>query len=358
MPLSERENYLRNATMTGPQWMPTEVAISGATWNQLREELEAVLARHPILFPDFVLGQRDYDNWDFGPAQRQGEVFTDSWGCQWQSTVDGLEGQVINAPLADWGALDNYQAPDPLVQDDRRPADWEKIRQSVAAAKKAGKPAVGGLAHGHLFMRLGYLRGFENLMIDMATDEPRLQRLIDMILQHSRVLIDQYLDVGVDVMSFPEDLGTQTASIMGPKAFEKWLAPTYRKLMAPCRGAGALVHMHSDGYIMDIMDEILACGVDIINPQDLVNGIDNLAEQVKGQVCINLDVDRQSIVPYGTRQDIHKLVEEEVRKLGSPQGGLELIVGIYPPTPPENIDALLDAFEEFRTYWFDGRTAA
>ena len=43
------------------------------------------------------------------------------------------------------------------------------------------------------------------------------------------------------------------------------------------------------------------------------------------------------------------------RKLGSPRGGLELIVGIYPPTPAENIDAVCEAFEGLRTYWWDGR---
>ena len=32
------------------------------------------------------------------------------------------------------------------------------------------------MPHGVLFLRLWYLRGFENLMLDMATDEPRLFR--------------------------------------------------------------------------------------------------------------------------------------------------------------------------------------
>ena len=112
---------------------------------------------------------------------------------------------------------------------------------------------------------------------------------------------------------------------------------------------------HSDGYIMDLLDDLILAGVTIINPQDLCNGIDNLRRELKGRICIRLDVDRQTIVPYGSRREIHELVEEEVRVLGSPEGGLELIAGIYPPTPPENVDALADAFEEFRTYWFDGR---
>ncbi len=355
MPLSERENYLRNATMAGPEWMPCMVVISGASRRQLGEELDAVLARHPILLPYLVRGDPDCDETESGPAKSERWVLTDNWGCQWRSAIEGLEGIAVNPPLADWTALDSYQVPDPLVQADRAPADWEKIRQNIEATRKADKPVTGGLAHGHLFMRLCYLRGFENMMMDMATDEPRLQQLIDMIVGHSRVIIDQYLAMGVDVMNFPEDLGTQTASIMGPRAFARWIAPAYRKLMAPSHQAGVLVYMHSDGYIMDIMDEILACGVDIINPQDLVNGIDNLAEQVKGRVCISLDVDRQSIVPFGSRWEIHDLIEEEVRKLGSPRGGLELVVGIYPPTPSENIDAVCEALEGFRTYWWDGR---
>ncbi|HUT74906.1 MAG TPA: hypothetical protein VM221_08775 [Armatimonadota bacterium] len=45
----------------------------------------------------------------------------------------------------------------------------------------------------------------------------------------------------------------------------------------------------------------------------------------------------------------------KVRKLGSPAGGLGLLVGMYPPTPPENVDPLCDAMEEFRTYWWEGR---
>ena len=93
----------------------------------------------------------------------------------------------------------------------------------------------------------------------------------------------------------------------------------------------------------------------IINPQDLCNGIDHLARDVKGRVCITLDVDRQTIVPFGSPKEIRGLIEEEVRKLGSPEGGLAFVCGIYPPTSPENVDAVCSAMEEFRTYWWDGR---
>jgi uroporphyrinogen-III decarboxylase len=225
-------------------------------------------------------------------------------------------------------------------------------RRNAEAARARGDVASGGLPHGFMLMRLWYLRGFENLMLDIATDEPRLQTLIDLIVEHARVVVDQWLRIGVDMMSFPEDLGTQTSSIISPARFHQWITPAYSKLVEPCHAAGVLVHQHSDGHVIELMDEFVEAGRDVINLQDLVNGIDDIAAVLKGRVCIDLDIDRQKIVPFGTRQEIHDLIEEEVRKLGSPQGGLIFTCGIYPPTPPENIDAVCSALGEFRTYWW------
>jgi uroporphyrinogen decarboxylase len=354
MPLTDRENYLRTATFQGGEWIPTFVSISPASWLQLREDLEEVLVRHPILFPGFEKGKRDFGSWEHGPAYRQGERFTDSWGCVWGNMIGGLEGQVVEHPLADWRALVGYRAPDPMVTGDRGPVDWEAARQHTARTRERGGLTRGGVAHGFLLMRLWYLRGFEQLMLDLAEEPPQLASLIDLVTAHNERLVQEWLSLGVDLVDFGEDLGTQRASTISPATFRKWIAPAYRRLMEPCRQAGAQVFLHSDGYIMDLVDDLLACGVTILNPQDLVNGIDNLARHVKGRVCISVDTDRQRIVPFGRRREIRELIREQVMKLGSPQGGFMMGAGIYPPTPAENVDALCDAYEEFHTYWWDG----
>jgi len=351
--LSERENYLRNAHFRGPEWIPCSVSISWASWLQWREEMEEVVARHPLLFPGFQKGRRNYDA-DPGPAHRGHDLFTDAWGCVWQSEIPGLEGQVVEHPLADWTAFEHYSPPDPDTHNDRSPADWEAARQRVGRAREEGRVAWGSVPHGFLFMRLYYLRGFDNFMMDVAAEDPRLDELVQMLVDHNLRLLDRWLALGVDAVSFGDDLGTQTASMLGPRYFRRYIQPGYRKLFGRCRDADALVMLHSDGFLMDIMDDILASGVTIINPQDLCNGIEELAREVKGRVCIRLDVDRQRIVPFGTPAEIRELIEEEVRKLGSPEGGLELQCGVYPPTSPENVDAVSSAMEEFRTYWWDG----
>jgi uroporphyrinogen-III decarboxylase len=204
-------------------------------------------------------------------------------------------------------------------------------------------------------MRLYYLRGFENLMIDIATEEPRLDELIEMVRGYCRARVEKWLSLGVECMYFGEDLGTQTASMISPRHFARYVTPVYKELFGSCKARDVIVKLHSDGYIMELVDELLSAGLDILNPQDLCNGIDEIARALKGRVCIDLDIDRQKIVPFGKPAEIRELIEEEVRKLGSPEGGLSFVVGMYPPTPPENVDAVLGALEDFRTYWSDGR---
>jgi len=364
MRLSERENYLSNATLAGAEWIPANIVISGASWRELGKELEDVTMRHPTIWPHHRKGDVRYQ------AMRQPEevkVATDAWGCQWETAIDGLIGIVHKHPLDDWSKFDTYQPPDPLRQGDgeylqpdiiySHVTDWDKVRKDLAEAHARGELLTGSLEHGFLFLRLSYLRGFENMLMDMATAPAQFQQLIDMVTGFNEKIVRQYLDIGIDVLEAGDDLGTQTASICGARHFHRWITPAYQRLFRPCRRAGTLVALHSDGHIMDLMDEFAACGVDIVNPQDRVNGIDELAREVKGRFCIRLDIDRQHTLPYGTRADVRSLIEDAVRKLGSPSGGLEFIAGIYPPTPAENVDALADALEEFRTWWWDGRAS-
>ena len=182
-------------------------------------------------------------------------------------------------------------------------------------------------------MRLYYLRGFENLMMDYAAEEPELQALIDLVAGFNRRIVDRFMQHGIDVLEAGDDLGTQTASMISPADFRKWITPAYKQIFAPVRAAGAQVSLHSDGHMVELIDELIDAGVTICNPQDLCNGIDEIKAAVDGRICIRLDIDRQTIVPFGTPKEIHDLIEEGVRKLGSPKGGLELVVRPLSPHP-------------------------
>ena len=181
---------------------------------------------------------------------------------------------------------------------------------------------MGGLRHGHTFLQLCDLRGYENLLFDMADEEPRLLDLIDRLEDFNRRIVEKYIAMGADVISYPEDLGMQKGPMLSPEQFRQYVKPSYQRLMKLARDKGLPVHMHSDGDIRDLVDDLIDGGVEILNLQDLVNGIDWIRDRFRGKVCIDLDVDRQQITPFGSPEEVDRLIRREVTELGSPEGGL------------------------------------
>lgn len=339
-------NMLRAIRFERPEYIPVVFWISPACWHHYRPEaLFELVAAHPLLFPQFDAGTFRIP--EPTPWERSKTPYTDAWGCVWETTDDGITGTVTQHPLADWDAFAHFAAPDPTRTNGMMAMDWSRERNEAREIIAQGKFCIGSLEHGHAFLRLCYLRGYENLLLDMMDEEARLGSLIDMVETFSTGIVQGYLDAGAAMVCYPEDLGAQTGPLISPPLFRRFIKPIYERLTAPTRRAGGLVHMHSDGNIRDLADDLIASGVDALNLQDLVNGIDWIAANLKGRVCIDLDVDRQHVTRFGTAAQIDALLREEVEKLGSPEGGLMLIYGLYPGTPIENVKAVMDAMERY-----------
>ncbi len=346
--MTERENYLRTIEFHNPEWIPCSVGFSPAVWHEHRGKLEELVLRHPLIFEDYKKGSIDFDN--FPSRYREGEYYRDNWDCLWYSAQGGLEGQVVEHPLADWKALDAYRMPDPLKEYDsslteRGNWDWKVVKKYIEERKRKGFliTAFGG----RLFDRLYFLRGFENLMIDFATDAPELPRLIEMLLDYEMRLVNKWLEIGVDVIGFHTDIGTQNSLMISPKKFRRYIKPMFKKIFTTCREKGTHVSLSSDGRLLEIIDDLIECGVSMHDPQFRANTLKGIARIYKGKMCINLDLDRQ-MFPFCRPEDIRRQVREVVQTLGSPRGGLMVFGSIYGgDTPLENIEALCKAMEGY-----------
>ena len=347
--MTNRENYLRTINFNYPQWIPVSIGINFLSMIEHKQDMESVLTKFPEFFPGFKAGTVNYSQYGDGSIDI---VENDTWGYKWHYRMVGIEGCVIDPPIDDWSKFDTYQAPDSDIYLDKGgKRDWETEFAQIAAQKQSGEPVTRGLIHGFMFLRLQYLRGFENLMMDMFDEEPKLFELTKLIDRENLKVVKKYCEANVDVMLLPEDIGAQNSMIISREMFQKYIIPSYRKLILPCKQNDIKVAIHSDGYILDILDDLIEVGMDIINPQDLCNGIDNLAKALKGKVSIQLDLDRVQITPSGTRNEIFELIEQEVKMLGSKEGGLEFVYGVYPPTGPDQVAYVCEAFRKYRTYW-------
>ncbi len=342
--MTDRENKLRAIRFEHPDYIPMNFGIAGACWHYYdHDALYELIESHPLLFPGYTRPKTaKKENRD---GMYISHTFTDDFGCVWQEAIDGIRGVIIKRPLDTWSHFDSYQLPAlPKIN-----VKKEKIK--VAAAKTAGYFMTASLEHGHTFLRLSDVCGYEKLLYDMADEDKNLIKLIGMLEEYNYYFVDKWAQIGYDMIGYPEDLGMQAGPMISPELLRKYLKPSYQRLMKPARDNGILVHMHSDGDIRTLADDLVDGGVDILNLQDLVNGIDWIADKFAGKYCIDLDIDRQNITFGGTPKQIDALIREEVKKLSTPKGGLMMIYGLYPGVPLVNIKALMDAMEKYMFYW-------
>lgn len=339
------QNYLRTIEFQDPEWIPCVVSIIPATWRKYGEGVEEIVLNHPKLFPGYKKG--DFKRMKLNRSYQKGR-WKDVWGIIWENIEEGLASAPVEAeaPLRNWEDLKNYSAPDPLLFDwFGEKIDWEERRKELEQTKKEGNLARGGLVHGFMYMWLYYLRGFSNFMMDIGTGEPKLNRLIEMVLEYNLKLVNKWIEVGAEAIYFGDDLGLQRSLPISPADWRKWLKPCYGKLFGTCREAGVYVYLHSDGHMLEIINDLIECGVNIINPQIRANGLEGFEKIAKGKVCIHLDLDRQ-LFPFARPNEINRHIREAVSRLNSEEGGLMLHAECEPDVPLRNIEAICEVLEE------------
>lgn len=340
--MNKRENWLKCIEFRYPERIPCEVFFSPATWYHYRETLEEVVLSHPRLFPEFEKGQIDFDSF---PPGYEG-YHRDNWGCLWYTpeSEKGIRGQVVESPLADWDVFDDYHPPDVNFKSESGNRNWEQTKQKMQECRNKGLPVIGDGER--LFDRLYLLRGFENLMMDIATDDPHLSRLINMLLEHELALVQKWLEISVDAILFHSDLGTQNGLMINPQKFRKYIKPMFKEIFMLCRDNNVHVLLSSDGNLLEIVDDLIECGVSLHDPQIRANTLAGIEKKYKDRMCIELDLDRQ-MFPFCKPQDIKNQIEQSIETLNLPQGGLMLCASICgADVPLENIEALCNCLEK------------
>ena len=342
-------NYLKTIYFDHPEWTPCQVGVLPSVWLKHREKFEDVVLAHPRIFPGYRKGQTDFDfKVMHNPLYELGH-HTDCWGTVWNNIARGFDSQVEVEPLADWAAFDEWKKnlPDPIKDAEFGPrAPWEDVAKGMKDAKAAGDIAWGGgLMHGFFFMRLYYLRGFENLMEDLATDEPRLHELIRIVTEYSAAVVRKYLDLGTELLGLAEDMGMQTSLPISPAMWRKYVKPAYEATAGQARDRGLPAFLHSDGHILEIIGDLIETGIRVLNPQIRANGLAGLQKYARGKVALSQDLDRQ-LFPFATPSQIEDHVGEVFEGLYLKKGGLILQAEIGPDVPLENVHAICRTMEK------------
>lgn len=155
--------------------------------------------------------------------------------------------------------------------------DWpavldESIDQYAARARAlyaATDRAVVALWHLHYLQAGQIMRGYEQFMVDLLTDEPMVRAILDRLhavyMERTRRFLDAMSD-SIDIVFLTDDLGSQQGPMIGPATYRKRVKPYWSELIGLIKRYRKKVLMHACGAVSDFIPDFIDMGVDALNP--------------------------------------------------------------------------------------------
>jgi uroporphyrinogen-III decarboxylase len=157
--------------------------------------------------------------------------------------------------------------------------------------------------------------------VDIYTNPDELRALIDVLVKMNLYAIGRYRTAGADGFIFCDDWGLQDRLMISPDTWREFWKPAYARVYAAARDAGLQTFLHSCGYIIDILPDLIEIGLDVIQMDQQQNmGLDNLG-LFAGKITFWCPVDIQATMCRGSLDDIRAYCHKLVEKLGTPRGG-------------------------------------
>jgi len=339
--MNSRERVKKAIHFQEPDRAPISHAVLPAAYLKYGEPLKELLAEY-----------REDFGWDFMedlPIEKYPALYKkgknrDDFGTLWQGEELGICGIPIDWPIKDLERYDEYRWPNDFTAG---PPSGRQYSGHMMGYNDRWYARGAWLT---FFEQLQQLRGMENFFIDIVEESNNFHRLVDDMLAFNLRWIEQWTCLEYDGLHFADDWGEQARLLINPKKWRKIFKPAYAEMFKKVHDAGMDVWYHTDGHINEVFDDFLEIGVDVINCQAAVIGLDFLREHGRGKVCFRTDIDRQKVMPFGSPSQVKEEVHKVFEMLGTPKGGIIACGELSIDVSFENIRAMYEAFREYGKY--------
>ncbi len=272
--------------------------------------------------------------------------WVDEWGARWAHAAGGVGAIQIEHPLKDWDRLDEYletRMPDP-----HGPGRLDAAARLLEPLR--GRTYSIGLDVLGVLETLRTVRGMEEVFMDFHSQEAEVRRLIDAITEFQVEVLKDWAGIGADCVMFGDDWGMQTGMQISPVMWREMFKPCYRRMFEAAHAAGLDILFHSCGKVVDIVDDLIEVGVDILDPvQPGCMDPGEVARRFGGRISFSGAVDIQGLMVFGTPAQVKDEIRMIRDTLGVPYGNGFLIGPsntMTPDIPLANLRAMVEACHE------------
>jgi uroporphyrinogen decarboxylase len=246
----------------------------------------------------------------------------------------GVIGEVKKPLIQDWEDLSAVHFPE-----ERLSVDIEKVNAFCAQEERFVQAGT----YPRPFERLQFLRGTEDLLMDIASEEEGLFDFIQKLHEFYTQEMELWAKTDVDALIMIDDWGTQNNMLINPRTWREVFKPIYKTYADIAHDSGKKIFMHSDGNILEIYPDLIEIGIDALNSQLFCMGLDKLAP-FKEKITFWGEMDRQHILPNGTEQEVAAAVQQVYDHLFD-SGGVIAQCEFGPGANPANVRALYAAWD-------------
>ena len=337
--MDSRERVLASINHEKPDRIPATSGRSPASGRRLRNDLrvDSDEAVRKCLEVDvrYISPRYPADTITNGVKQNM-------WGERWEktSTVFGVEWEHTRGVLFDAQNVSDLEAfPWPTADQ----VDYSHVAEDVK--RNEGYALFYGNAD--FFERPGLVRGLENLFVDVMINQDMVDYLQERFVSFFIEDFHRTLEAAggkIDVFWALTDLGTQERLIMGRDAMDRYIFKPLKRMADVVHREGVKMMFHSCGAVREVVPDLIACGVDILNPlQPAAKGMDpaGLKKDFGRKIAFHGGIDIQYLLPQKSAAEV-AAEADRVAHILCEQGGYVLSPShnIQLDTPTENIRAM------------------
>lgn len=288
-----------------------------------------------------------YDFAQFYPQGLPPGTTVTEWG-EANTPGDFYHYSLHRQPLASLNTVrDLVEFPWPDIEEEYRHAHLEA---EVQRLHDRGLFVIGDV--GHMGWEKGcYMRGILNICADLLDNQDFATYLFDRLCDLFYFMSRRFAEAGVDMVMLSEDVGMQNQLMISPAMYRKWIKPRTQKVIAAARQVNpdVWIGQHHCGYVEPVIEDFIEIGVNALHPiqPESMNPL-RIKQRFGDHLTLWGTVGAQSVMPFGTPEDVRRTVRENIVQLGH-NGGLWIAPSqaLTPEVPWENIEAFFAAVEEF-----------
>jgi len=274
------------------------------------------------------------------------------WGVPLKTVRAGYESyhEFVEPPMASFDHPDKI-AIYPFWPDPTR-FDYDS---AVRRAKQASRDFAVIGPWVSLFEVYCQLRGLEQAMMDVALNPTLVEAILDRVEQIQTEMMKKFLDQAscyLDMVFVSDDVGCQRGLLFSPNVWRQHLMPRMARWCDFIHSYGLTVFCHTDGAVEPLIQPLIDCGIDVLNPiQHICTGMDpaDLKRRYGDQVIFHGGVDNQNVLPFGDPDDVRREVQYLMNTLGGNREGFICCSchNIQANTPLENILTMVQAVKQY-----------